>query len=267
MLDQTTVEQEASRIDEAEIERRQIEATTVRFPDMSITDAYRIQEAWVWRKLRRGRRIIGHKIGLTSRTMQKAMQIDEPDFGVLLDDMFFGNDQAIEASRFTDLRVEVELAFILGKTIPADLEKAEDIYKYTEKVVPAMELIAARSYRTHPVTGYVRTVRDTISDNAANAGIVLGDCNILDVTSDLRWVGAILKKNGIVEETGLAAGILNDPVNGVLWLVKKYAEFGRTLEKGQVILSGSFTKPVMVSPGDSIEVDFGKFGIVKSTFT
>lgn len=266
MLNKEQIKEEAQRLDKAERNSRQVHATTVNFPEMTIEDAYEIQEAWVKKKLRTGRKVIGHKVGLTSRTMQKAMKIDEPDYGVLLDDMHFQNGATLWLSDFLDLRVEVELAFVLNRPLEAKGLTIEKVIEASSRIVPAMELIAARTFRIHPETGYVRTVKDSISDNAANAGIILGDNHIDPVENDLRWVSALLYKNGLIEESGVAASVLDHPANGVLWLARKYAEYGRVLEAGQIILAGSFTRPLKIEFGDEIMADFGKFGTITCRF-
>lgn len=259
------VDDAARELEAAEAERRQVRPTSARFPGMTIADAYRVQEAWVQRKLAAGRRIVGRKIGLTSRAMQQAMHIDEPDYGTLLDDMVFENGARIDAGRFTDLRIEAELAFILGRPLAGADLGVEAVLAATDWVAPALELIAARSFRVDPETGRPRGIVDTISDNAAAAGIVLGE-RVRPDTIDLRWCGVILKRNGVVEETGLAAGVLDHPANGVVWLARRFAAHDIALEPGQIILAGSFTRPVSVTEGDRIEADFGRLGSLVCTF-
>jgi len=256
---------QASRMDEAESARRQIKPPTTIHPDMTIEDAYLVQNAWIEKKLKRGRKIVGHKVGLTSKVMQAAMSINEPDFGILLDDMVFEHGASIKTSDFLDPRIEVEIAFQLKEDLDPNNLSIQQVIDSSEFIVPALELIAARSFRVDPETGYKRTVKDSISDNAANAGIVLGEKHIpKDVA--LEWVGAILRRNGIIEESGMAGAVLNHPANGVIWLAKKYATIGRTLKAGQIVLAGSFTRPVIVKAGDSIEADFNEFGTVKCQF-
>ncbi len=266
-LDAATIAGEAQRLDEAEQSRTQATATTSLHPDATIDDAYAIQEAWVDRKLGRGRTLVGHKIGLTSRAMQLAMGIDTPDSGVLLDDMVFEDGGELEAAAFCDPRIEVELAFVLARDLDRATTTPLDVLAATEWVVPAVELIAARTWRVDPTTGRTRTVVDTISDNAANAGIITGGRPVRPDAVDLRWVGAVLTRNGVVEETGVAAGVLNDPARGVAWLARRYAEQGRGLRAGQVILAGSFTRPVEVRPGDTFHADFGAMGAFGFSFT
>lgn len=243
-------------------------------PDMTLDDAYAIQAAWVDLQVADGAVVKGHKIGLTSRAMQMAMKIDEPDFGALFDYMFMSSGASIEAARYLDPKVEVEFAFVLrDDLVPHDLGRdltPDDVYAATEHIVPALELIDARSHRVHPADGRTRTVRDTISDNAANAGIVVGSEYVsVDEArnGDLRWAGAICSRNGVVEETGLGAGVLNDPVMGVVWLANRLQGLGIALGAGETILAGSFTRPIDCRSGDHIDVDFGYLGAIDVDIT
>ncbi len=242
---------------------------TRRYPDVTLEDAYAIQAAWIDLQVANGAVIRGHKIGLTSRAMQQAMKIDEPDFGALLDHMFIPNGGSIKVTDHLDPKIEVEFAFVLDATlVPHSLGReltTEDVYAATSHVVPALELIDARSHRVHPDDGRTRTVRDTIADNAANSGIVLGDVQIsVDEArnGDLRWAGAIAYRNGVVEETGLGAGVLDDPAMGVVWLANRLQGIGIAVEAGETILAGSFTRPIDCRAGDHFHVDFGHLGAI-----
>ena len=206
MLNDAQIARAAAAIHAAEKQRSQARAVTLEHPDMSLDDAYRIQAQWMALKQAEGREIRGYKIGLTSRAMQMTMHIDEPDYGTLLDDMFFANGAVIDAANFTDPRIEVELAFVLKDRLAGEDVTLDDVMQATDYVIPALELIAARTYRVDPDTGYVRRIQDTISDNAASGGVILGEQPIEPDRMDLRWCGAVLYRNGVVEETGLAAG-------------------------------------------------------------
>jgi 2-oxo-hept-3-ene-1,7-dioate hydratase len=267
MLTPDQIAEVAARHERARQQGRQIRRITLDYPDMDIADAYACQRAWVDQQIADGASVGGHKIGLTSRAMQSAMKIDEPDFGTLLDYMFFDNGAVLDASQFCDIRLEVELAFVLSAPLSGADVTREDVLAATERVIPSIELIDARSHRVDPDDGVSRTVFDTISDNAANAGIITGGNPINPVVTDLRWVSAILKRNGVVEETGVAAGVLDDPVMGIVWLAQRFAQFGQGLEAGQTILAGSFTRPVICRPGDKFEIDFGPHGIITCSFT
>jgi len=262
-LNEAQIEAEARLLDEAERNRTQIRQTTSVHPDMTVEDAYRVQAAWLGLRLERGERLIGHKIGLTSHAMQQAMNITTPDSGFLTDAMVFPPGQGPPAEDFCDPRIEVELAFVLGRDLAGDALEVDDVLGATEYVTPAVEIIAARTFRTDPATGRTRTVTDTIADNAADAGIICGGRRVGPREVDLRWVGALAYRNGEITETGLAAGVLDHPARGIAWLARRYAAQGRTLEAGQTILAGSFTRPMPVESGDTFGFDYGPLG----TFT
>jgi 2-oxo-hept-3-ene-1,7-dioate hydratase len=266
VLSQDQIEQAALALHEAERAAVQIPALTRSYPDLDMDDAYAVQQYWVRRKLAEGRQVVGYKIGLTSRAMQVAMKIDTPDYGVLLNDMVIAHRSTVSAERFTDPRLEVEFAFVLKQPLYGADVSLEEVLAATDYVVPALELIAARSYRVDPESGYVRTVFDTIADNAANAGIILGDQRVAPNNIDLRWAGALLYHNGEIVETGLGAGVMDHPAHGVRWVCKRFATHGIRLEPGQVILSGSFTRPVAVAAGDRVRADFGRLGDISLDF-
>ena len=256
----------AARLEEAERTRKQIPQFSLEFPEMTLEDGYAISRAWVARKLASGRRIIGHKIGLTSRAMQRSSNVTEPDFGTLLDDMLFPSGQDIPMARFIEPRVEVELAFILKAPLQGPDVTIFDVLGATEYVTPALEIIDARIERLDHKTGVTRKVFDTISDNAANGGIVLGGRPVRPDAVDLRWVSALLYRNAVIEESGVAAAVLNHPATGVAWLANKIALHGERLEPGQIVLAGSFTAPAFARAGDTFHVDYGPLGAIAVRF-
>ena len=253
------VQQLARELHASERSRRQVEHFSKRHPGMTIADGYAVSRAWVAMKIAEGRQVRGHKIGLTSRAMQQSSQIDEPDYGTLLDDMFFAPGD-IPADRFIAPRVEVELAFILKQPLRGEGVGVEEVLAATDYVQPAIEIIDARIEQFDRHTKAMRKVYDTISDNAANAGIVLGGRKVHPREVDLPWVGAILRQNGAVEETGLAAGVQGHPAVGIAWLVQKLAPWGEGLQAGEVVLAGSFTRPVAAKRGDVFDADYGPLG-------
>jgi 2-oxo-hept-3-ene-1,7-dioate hydratase len=256
----------AAELDAAERSRAQLEHFSKRFPGMTVEDGYAVSRAWVALKLAAGRRAIGHKIGLTSRAMQQSSQIDEPDYGTLLDDMLF-EPGSIPTQRFIAPRVEVELAFVLKHPLRGPDVTMEDVLAATDCVQPAIEIIDARIEQFDRHTKAPRKVFDTISDNAANAGLILGGRRVAPREVDRPWVGAILRQNGVVEETGLAAGVQGDPAIGVAWLANKLAPWGEHLAAGEIVLAGSFTRPVGARPGDVFDADYGPLGRFEFRFT
>jgi 2-oxo-hept-3-ene-1,7-dioate hydratase len=264
MFTQDLIQQLAAELHESEKSRVQLEHFSKRFPGMTIEDGYAVSRAWVKMKIAEGRKARGHKIGLTSRAMQQSSQIDEPDFGTLLDDMFFEPGD-IPTSRFIAPRVEVELAFVLKSPLQGDVS-VDDVLDATDYVTPAIEIIDARIEQFDRHTKTMRKVQDTISDNAANAGIVLGGRKMRPRELDLPWCGAILRQNGAVEETGLAAGVQGHPAIGVAWLAKKLAPWGEGLAAGEVVLAGSFTRPVIAKRGDRFDADYGPLGRFEFNF-
>ena len=266
MLNENDIITAADTLYRAEKDRKQMPALTRQFPDMTMNDAYAIQSRWVGKKMEDGESVIGYKIGLTSRAMQMAMNIDQPDYGVLLDSMNVSDGSTLKASDYLDPRMEVELAFILKDRLEGENVSIIDVLNATDYVMAAMELIAARIQRTDPESGYTRMIYDTISDNAANAGIILGGRPIKPNEMDLRWAGALLYQNSQIEETGLAAGVLGHPANGISWVCKRFAPHGVALQPGQIILAGSFTRPVPVRAGDTFHADYGPLGSVSVSF-
>lgn len=249
----------------AERDGVQIGLLSKRHPEMGLDEAYAVQRALVERKLAAGRSRVGWKIGLTSRAMQDALKIDTPDSGILFDDMVFSHEGEVPEGRFIQPRIEAEIAFVMKH----DLDGAashEQILEATDYVCPSLEILDTRILRADPETGDVRKIVDTISDNAANAGVVLGAARHDPRAVDLRWVGAIVTRNGVVEETGLGAGVLNDPVTSMVWLSERLSSYGMVIRAGDIVLSGSFIRPIEATPGSHFEADFGAFGQVDIRF-
>ena len=276
MLSDALIDELAAQLEQAEQSRQQLRHFSTAHPGMTMEDGYRINRAWMKIKAAQGRTVIGHKIGLTSRAMQVSSNIDEPDYGTLLDTMRYtcraGEILEIPVNNFIAPRVEVELAFILKRELRGPNVTVQDVLAATDHVTPAIEIIDARIEQFDRDTKKPRKVFDTISDNAANGGIVLGDMStdaryrIDPHTTDLPWVGAICRYNGVVEETGLAAGVQGHPAIGVAWLANKLFPWGEFLAAGEIVLAGSFTKPVPAKAGDVFEVDYGVHGSLQFKF-
>jgi 2-oxo-hept-3-ene-1,7-dioate hydratase len=266
MLTQAQIRQSAAKLDRAEKTRTQIRQLSLAHPGMTIAEAYAIQSAWVDHKVSEGRTVRGHKIGLTSKAMQSALGIGEPDSGILFDDMFFADGGEVQSDRFIATRVEAELAFVMKSRLSGHDCTIFDVLNATDFVTPALEILDTRIERVDRKTKAARKIVDTIADNAANAGIVIGGRPFRPLDADMRWIGVLCYRNGVIEETGLAAGVLNHPANGIVWLVQKLSSLGLVLEPGQIVLSGSFIRPIEARKGDTIQADYGAYGMVSCHF-
>ncbi|MBD8019785.1 2-oxo-hept-4-ene-1,7-dioate hydratase [Brevibacterium gallinarum] len=260
MLDEQTIAQIADELAEAERTHTQIPRLTARFESMTVEDAYAVQNEWRRRQIAAGRRQAGRKIGLTSKVMQQATGISEPDYGVIFSDMVYENGSVIEHERFSGVRIEVELAFALKEPLAGPDVTVFDVMRATEYVIPALEILDSR------VEMEGRSIVDTISDNAAMGAMVVGGNPTDPHDVDLRWVSALLYRNESIEDSGVAAAVLNHPAMGVVWLANKLAEHGDSLAAGEVILAGSFTKPMWVQPGDTVLADYGQMGTISCRF-
>ena len=259
MLSDDQRRQSAADILGAERNKKPIVQLSTTFPDITIEDAYAIQKHWVDLRLKEGAKIVGHKIGLTSRAMQMASNMTEPDYGHLLDSMIFNDGARIKADRFMKPRIEVELAFVLNKPLKGASVGMADVLRATDYVTPAMELI---DYRTD----VPRKITDTVADNAAAAAVVLSKRVIRPADIDLAWVGASLSQNDVIEETGVSCGVMGHPATSIAWLVNKLAAHDAGLEAGHIVLAGSFTRTVAVRPGDVFTANYGPLGTLTVSF-
>jgi 2-oxo-hept-3-ene-1,7-dioate hydratase len=265
-LDRSAIEDAARQLDEAERNRTQIGLLSLAHPGMTMDDAYAIQQAWVEMKKASGLAVKGWKIGLTSKAMQAALDIDIPDSGVLFDNMFFEDGARIPEDRFIQPRIEAEIAFVMKADLKGPGATVSDVLEATDHIAPCLEILDTRILRLDPETKRPRIITDTISDNAANAGVVMGSGRADPGSLDMRWIGAIVTRNDEVEETGLGAGVLDHPARGIAWLADRLAEYGGAISAGDVVLSGSFIRPVEARHGDTIVADFGGFGSVRCSF-
>jgi 2-oxo-hept-3-ene-1,7-dioate hydratase len=266
MLNDAQIDALARAYHAAEKERRRTRAPSVLHPGFTVDDAYRVQRRWVELKVAEGNSIRGRKIGLTSRAMQRQANITEPDYGALLADMFYGDGAEIPMSRFIQPRLECELGFVLGRRLKGPSCTIFDVLNAAEYVVPACEIVDGRTHRIDPETQQPRCVLDSIADNAGNAALVVGGRPVRPLEVDLRWVAVLCHRNNVIEESGVAAAVLNHPANGVAWLADKLAPFDLALEPGQFILSGSFTGTVEAHAGDTFHVDYGPLGSISCRF-
>jgi 2-keto-4-pentenoate hydratase len=224
-----------------------------------VVDAYEVQLINVRRRLAGGTSVHGHKVGLSSHAMQQMMGVDEPDYGHLLSDMAVG--PTVPAAQYCYPRVEVEVAFILGASLPGEGCTEDDVLAATQYVAPAIELIDSR------IVDWNIKIADTIADNASSAGYVLGEERVEPAELDLRAIEARLRCNGEQVAEGRSDAVLGNPVTAVAWLADKVASFGVTLEEGHVILPGSVHRAIDAHPGDRFEAVFDGLGTVRLDFS
>lgn len=260
MLDDETIARIADELVQAGKTRTPVDRISARYQQMTVEDSYRVQKLWKQRSEAEGRCLIGRKIGLTSRAMQMSSGITEPDYGIIFSDMVRESGCTETWDQYTFPRVEMELAFVLNRDIDGPGATILDVLKATDYVVPALEILDSR------VELVGRTIVDTIADNAAMGSMVMGGSPVRPQDVDLRWIAGILYKNQTVEETGVAAGVLGHPAAGVYWLANRIAAHGDGLKAGEIILAGSFTRPVSVDKGDTFFADYGKLGTVTCRF-
>ncbi len=250
----------ADALRDAEAHRRPIPPLRDTWPDIGVVDAYEIQLLNVRRRLEAGATVHGHKVGLSSHAMQEMMGVDEPDYGHLLSDMQVSSTEPVQAASYCFPRVEVEVGFVLGQSLPAVGCTEDDVLAATEYVAPAIELIDSR------ILNWDIKIADTIADNASSAGYVLGDQRTDPRSLDLRAIDAVLTRNGEQVAEGRSDAVLGNPVTAVAWLANKVGSFGVKLEAGNVILPGSVHRAIDVRPGDRFTADMGRLGSVSVTF-
>lgn len=260
MLSTEDVSRIADELAEADRTHGVIPRITARHPEATVEDSYAIQGVWRDRMVASGRRLVGRKIGLTSKAMQQATGITEPDYGVMFDDTVYRSGDSIPVDHFSNVRIEVELAFVLASPLEGPDCTLEDALAAIDYAVPALEVLNSH------IELEGRTIVDTISDNAAYGAMVLGIEHRRPDEIDLRWVPGVLSRNGEIEETGVAQGVLGHPATGVAWLANKIHQHGARLEAGEIVLAGSFTRPVWVSRGDEVRCDYGPMGVIECRF-
>ena len=260
MLSPETIAALAAELAEADRTHGVIPRITARHPEAAVEDSYAIQGVWRDAQIAAGRKLVGRKIGLTSKAMQQATGISEPDYGVMFDDTVYPTGSEIRYDDFSNVRIEVELAFVLKEPLEGPDCTLEDALAAIDYAVPALEVLNSH------IELEGRTIVDTISDNAAYGAMVLGDVHMRPDEIDLRWVPGVLSRNGEIEETGVAAGVLGHPATGVAWLANKFHQHGARLEAGEIILAGSFTRPMWVSRGDLVLCDYREMGTIECRF-
>jgi 2-keto-4-pentenoate hydratase len=260
MLSVATRDELAADLAQAERSREPIAPLTSAHPDIDVVDAYEIQLINIRQRIAEGARVLGHKVGLSSKAMQQMMGVDEPDYGHLLDEMQVFEDTPVPAGRYLYPRVEVEVGFILSADLPGAGCTEDDVLAATEALVPSIELIDTR------ITDWKIALCDTIADNASSAGFVLGKARVSPGDIDVKTIDAVLTRNGEVIAEGRSDAVLGNPVIAVAWLARKVESFGVRLRKGDVVLPGSCTRAIDARAGDEFVADFTGLGSVHLSF-
>ncbi|HEV7191575.1 MAG TPA: 2-keto-4-pentenoate hydratase [Jatrophihabitantaceae bacterium] len=261
MLSAEQRESAAGALRTAESSRTAIAPLIDTWPQIDVSDAYRIQLANIEVRRAAGVTVVGHKVGLSSKAMQQMMGVDEPDYGHLLSDMACDESTPVDAGRFLLPRVEPEVGFILGGDLPGEDCTEDDVLQATEAVTAALELIDSR------IVDWRIGLADTIADNASSAGFVLGSARVKPGDVDLRDIPVTLWRNNVEVGVGRSDAVLGNPVTSVAWLARKVASFGVRLKAGHVILPGSCTRAIDAHNDDIFRADFGPLGPVTLQFS
>jgi 2-keto-4-pentenoate hydratase len=260
MLSVQTRDELAADLAQAERSRVPMAPLTDAHPDIDVVDAYEIQLINIRQRVAEGARVVGHKVGLSSKAMQQMMGVDEPDYGHLLDEMQVFEDTPVKPGRYLYPRVEVEVAFLLADDLPGAGCTEDDVVAATAAFAPAIELIDTR------ITDWKIKLCDTIADNASSAGFVLGKERVSAKDIDIKAIDAVLTRNGEVVAEGRSDAVLGNPVTAVAWLARKVDDFGVRLHAGDVVLPGSCTRAIDARPGDNFVAEFDGLGSVRLTF-
>lgn len=259
-LSDTDIAQAALSLLDARRNRRPIPPLTETFPEITIEEAYAVQMHNLKAEMSQGRRLVGKKIGLTSPAMQDMFQVNEPDYGQLLDDMLVLQGEAVPCARLLQPRIEGEIAFVLDRDLKGPGITPADVLRATAGVTAALEIIDSR------VRDWKIRIQDTIADNASAAAFVLGTDLVPLRGMDLRRVGYVLSHNGRVEGTAAGAAVLGSPVQAVAWLANKLGSYGIGLKAGEVILSGAASAAVPIAAGDAVHLVVDRVGDVTCVF-
>jgi 2-keto-4-pentenoate hydratase len=265
MLDTAQRSAAAGLLWAAERDRAPIGPLTETFPGIDVVDAYEVQLINIRRRLAAGARVRGHKVGLSSPVMQQMMGVDEPDYGHLLDGMVLAQDTPVPATAYCYPRIEVEIGYVLGSSLPGAGCTEADVLAATEYLVPSFELIDSR------ITDWRIKLADTIADNASSAGVILGEprrtpAELAAAGTDLANIEAVLYQGGKEVASGNTSAVLGNPTACVAWLARKVADFGVKLEAGHLILPGSCTRAIDARPGDTFRAEFAGLGTVTASF-
>ncbi|MBM7553291.1 2-keto-4-pentenoate hydratase [Thalassobacillus pellis] len=256
-MDNHMIKELADYVHHAEKEKREITKITAElYPELSIDEAYIIQEELIRQKNAEGKQIIGPKMGITSEAKMKQMDVDDPIYGYVFDNMVVEDGDSISISDYIHPKVEPEIGFILARDLEGPNTTALDVLRATEYVFPAIEIIDSR------YENFNFTLPDVIADNTSAAGAVFGTYFRKPDELDLDVVGVTLSINGKIQSLGAGAAVLGNPANSVARLANMLSKKGEKVKAGQPILTGGVTAAVRLSPGDFVQAEYGGLGTV-----
>ncbi|PCE22965.1 2-keto-4-pentenoate hydratase [Paraburkholderia acidicola] len=254
------IEQAARALADAEQSGIYIAPPRETYDDISIEDAYAIQRSNTERRIESGRRLVGCKIGLTSVAVQKQLGVDQPDFGMLFDDMGYGDGESIPVARLTQPKIEAEIAFVIGRDLTAPNATLHEVMNAIDYALPALEIVGSR------IANWNIRIADTIADNASSSAYVLGTSPRKLTEFDVRLCGMVMERRGEPVSVGAGAACLGNPLNAVVWLVRKMVEIGTPLHAGDLVLSGALGPMVAVAAGDVFQARIDGLGSVRAVF-
>ena len=260
MMDKSKIEKYGDELYEALVNRKAVAPLTDREADITIEDAYQIQQRMIQRRLDAGETIIGKKIGVTSKVVMDMLKVDQPDFGMMTSGMVFNEGEAIDTSTMIAPRAEAEVAFVLKSDLLGPGVTAADVLRATDCVLPCFEIVDSR------IQDWKIKIQDTVADNASCGVLTLGGRRKSPRDIDLALAGMVLEKNGEVISTSTGAAVQGSPVNAVAWLANTLGRLGIPLKAGEVILSGSQSPLVPVKAGDSLVCSVGGLGSTSVRF-
>lgn len=253
-MEQAKINELGDELYSALTECRTIAPLTSRGLDISIEDAYHIQQRMIVRRIEKGERVVGKKIGVTSQAVMNLLGVHQPDFGYLLDGMLYNEGEAIPFDRLIQPKAEGEIAFLLKKDLQGPGVTAVDVLAATEGVMACFEIVDSR------IQDWKIKIQDTVADNASCGVFVLGD-QLVDISKvDLALCGMVLEKNGEIVVTGAGAATLGHPVNAMVWLANTLGRLGIPLKAGDIVLSGAMGAMVPIQKGDNLRVTIGGIG-------
>jgi 2-oxopent-4-enoate/cis-2-oxohex-4-enoate hydratase len=253
-MDKNLINQLGDELYNALVSRQAIDPLTSRHDGITIEDAYHIQQRMISRRLDKGERIIGKKIGVTAKAVMNMLGVGQPDFGYMLDGMIYNEGESIDSQTLIQPRAEGEIAFVMKKDVMGPGLTAADILAATEGVMACFEIVDSR------IRDWKIKIQDTVADNASCGVFVLGDRLVDPKGLDLSTCGMVLEKNGEIVGTGAGAASLGSPVNAMVWLANTLGRLGIPLKAGEVVLSGSLAALIPVQAGDSLRVSIGGIG-------